>query len=214
MKILLIGPPASGKSIQGQKLSEALGLPLINTGKLLRDIPETSIWYQPVDEAMEMGNLAPNNIVGGLLEEVVADTKYANGYILDGWMRQRSDLEQFDPLFDWVIYFKLSKTTSVNRIVARRVCEKNGHTYNLLFQPPKVTGLCDIDNSRLVQREDDTPAVVEFRWKEFERLTLPMLEYFNAKGILLEVNAESDPDTVAAHALEKLANAQESKKIV
>ena len=210
MKILLIGPPASGKSIQGQKLSEELGLPIVNTGKLLREIPETSIWYQPVDEAIEMGSLAPNNIVGGLLDEVIADPKYEKGYILDGWMRQRSDLEQFDPLFDWVLYFKLSKGTSINRIVSRRVCEKNGHIYNLVFQPPKVANMCDIDGSRLVQREDDTPAVVEFRWKEFERLTLPMIEYFNSKGILIEINAEPMPDVIFAEALSKLAKAQES----
>ena len=183
MKILLIGPPASGKSIQGQKLSEELGLPIVNTGKLLREIPETSIWYQPVDEAIEMGSLAPNNIVGGLLEEVI---------------------------FDWVLYFRLSKGTSIKRIVSRRVCEKNGHIYNLVFQPPKVANMCDIDGSRLIQREDDTPAVVEFRWKEFERLTLPMIEYFNSKGILIEINAEPMPDVIFAEALSKLAKAQES----
>ena len=196
MIIVLIGPPASGKGTIGKLLSEKLSLPLVNVGKMLREIPRESIWYDSINQAMDKGNLAPNSIVGGFLEEVVKDSRYENGYILDGWIRQMSDLEQFDPCPNYVVFIDASKEVSQERVLSRRVCEEKQHSYNLISNPPKKKGICDIDGSKLIRRDDDTAEVLEHRWREYEERTLPVVEYYRGKGLLKEVLSEGTPQEV------------------
>ncbi len=196
MKILLIGPPASGKGTIGKMLSEQLNIPLVKTGDLLRDIPEETIWYQKVHEYMDKGLLAPNYIVGGLLEEVTTHSRYERGYILDGWVRHIDDLEHFDPQIDKVIFLNISKKISQRRTLARRVCEKEGHVYNLLSKKPQVEGICDIDKSKLIKREDDTEEVLNTRFKAYRENTLEVISYFKKNGLLVEINAEGTPKEV------------------
>lgn len=196
MKILLIGPPASGKGTLGKILSQEWNLPLINTGKLLREVSENSIWYQPVHDSMNNGLLAPNKIVGGLLKEYIEDSHYEKGYILDGWVRQLDDLESFDPQPDLVIFLNISEEVSKKRILNRRVCEKEGHVYNLISLPPKKEGICDIDGSKLIKREDDSLDVFEKRYEEFVSKTIPVVKYYKEKGKLIEINAEVTPSEV------------------
>ena len=201
----MIGPPASGKGTIGKMLSRELNVPLINTGRLLREIPSDSIWYTPVHEAMDEGRLAPNNIVGGLLTEVITENPaYKKGYILDGWLRQISDLKFFNPKFDIVLYLNNSKETTYSRIDSRRVCEKEGHTFNLITSPPKISDKCDIDGSKLVRRKDDTKEVVDERYEEYLRLTIPVVEYFKKRSILLEVDAEGTPIEVFMRVKKKI----------
>jgi adenylate kinase len=204
MKILFIGPPASGKGTMSRMLSKELDLPLINTGELLREVPKDSIWYQPIHEAMDKGFLAPNSIVGGMLQEHTDDSRYEKGYILDGWVRQLSDLAHFDPQPDKVIYLKISKETSKERIIHRRVCEKNGHTFNLVSLPPQKNGICDFDGSKLIRRGDDNKDVFEKRYREFENKTLSVIEFYRKQGKVVEINGERTPEEVFTKILEEL----------
>ena len=204
MKILLIGPPASGKGTISRMLVKELKLPLINTGDLLREVDPQSIWYQPIHEAMDNGLLAPNKIVGGLLKEYIGDSRYENGYVLDGWVRQLSDLENFDPQADKVVYLDISRKTSEERINNRRICQAEGHTYNLISRPPVREGVCDIDGSKLIKREDDSPEVVEKRFEEFTNKTLPVIDYYQKQGKLIKINGEGTPKEVLNRVLSNL----------
>ncbi|MFC1722350.1 adenylate kinase family protein [Patescibacteria group bacterium] len=196
MKILLLGPPASGKGTIGSLLSSELNIPLINTGHLLRQVPKESIWYYPIREAMDKGLLAPDNMVAGLLKEVTSDSLYENGYLLDGWSRQLNDLKYFDPGFDIVVHLTIDKDTSWKRIKNRRICSLNGHSYDLLLKPPQKKDICDIDNSFLVKRKDDTKEIFNTRWRSHLVQTVPVIDYFKKLGNLIEVNANGNINEV------------------
>lgn len=204
MKILFIGPPASGKGTISRLLSKELNLPLVSTSKLLKEIPKDSPWFEPIRTAMDQGILAPNTVVGKILENEINHSRYEKGYILDGWIRQLSDLNQFDPHPDSVIYLYVDKETSRKRVLGRRVCQKEGHLYNLHSKPPKKEGICDIDGSPLVIRHDDNNEVFKQRYHEFVEKTLPAIEYFRKAGVLIEVEAEDKPQKVFSKVLSKL----------
>jgi len=196
MKILLLGPPASGKGTIAKMICKELNLPLISVGKMLRDIPQDSIWYTPIQEAMDKGDLVSNSIIGGFLREVTKDSRYENGYVLDGWARQLSDLDYFDPKPDEVIFLKISVKTSQERIFNRRVCEKGDHTYNLISSPPQQEGICDFDGSKLVMRDDDAANVLEHRWEVYTNRTLDVMKHYKKLGCLREVSAEGSPESI------------------
>lgn len=196
MIFLLIGPPASGKGTISKLLSQKTGLPIINVGKILRDIPKDSIWHQPIQEAMDKGELASNSIIGGFLDEITKDSRYENGYILDGWARQLSDLDHFDPRPDKVIFLNINFETSKKRIMSRRVCEKGEHTYNLISDPPLKEGVCDVDGSKLIKREDDSPEVLEHRWEIYRDDTLEVIDQYRDQGVLFEVDASAAPEEI------------------
>lgn len=204
MKILLLGPPASGKGTIGKILSKEVGLPLISVGKMLREIPRDSIWYTPIQEAMDQGDLASNSILGGFLSEVVKDSRYENGYILDGWVRQLSDLEYFDPKPDVVLFLNISMKTSQKRVLSRRVCEKGDHTYNLVYNPPQQEGICDFDGSKLIRRDDDTVEILEHRWEIYKENTLKVIKHYKMLGSLKEISAEGLPQSIFKTVLEEL----------
>lgn len=204
MRAVLIGPPASGKGTIGRLLAAHFELPIINVGKLLRDIPEDSIWYQPIREHMNRGDLAPESIVGGFLDETTKDAQYEKGYILDGWLREISDLEHFDPKPSFLLYLNISEDTSRQRILDRRVCEAYGHTYSMSIKAPKVDGVCDIDGSPITHRKDDELKVLENRLKIFRESTLPVIEFYRKNDKVLEIDAEPLPDAVLNSAIEMI----------
>ncbi len=204
MKVLLLGPPAGGKGTIGRMLSKELDLPLISVGKMLREISQDSIWYTPIQEAMDKGDLASNSILGGFLTEVVKDSRYEKGYILDGWVRQLSDLDYFDPKPNVVLLLNISKETSQKRVLSRRVCKKGDHTYNIIYNPPQKEGICDVDGSNLVSRDDDTVAVLGHRWEIYTENTTKVIEYYKRLGCLKEVSAEELPQSIFKKALLEL----------
>lgn len=196
MKILMMGPPGSGKGTVGEKLSRYLTIPIVSVGQLLRTIPDDHIWKKEIAEAHALGKLAPNHLVAALLRDELQKEKYANGYILDGWGRQISDLEVFDPGFDKVILLCIMPATSINRITARRTCSKCGKIYNLVTAPPKTAGICDVCGGKLVQRNDETAEAMQTRLQSYAAQTLPVIEYLKKAGILLEIDGEGSPDEV------------------
>ncbi len=196
MKILLMGPPACGKGTQGDLLSVFLKLPLIKVGNILRSITPDDPRYIVVNEAMDKGDLVPLEIVAAILKERVLQPDCDNGYIIDGWDRQMGDLRAFDPPFDKVLFFNISTDTSIKRITARRVCEKEGHNYNLVSMLPKKPGVCDIDGSNLIIRDDDKEDVVIERLRIYKQQTLPVVDYFRSAGLLIEIDAEPLPQEI------------------
>ena len=204
MRILLLGPPASGKGTIGRLLSDYFNIPVISVGKFLRGITPDSSHYELVQEVMAKGELVPNDLLGKILSDKVKDSRYENGYIVEGWGRQLSDLKYFDPDPHVVILLDVTKKTSWERTSNRRVCKAQGHTYNYLYNPPKKEGKCDIDGSELIIRTDDNKETFERRWEVHQQNTTKTIDYYRKKGKLVEISAESSPAQIFADIKQKL----------
>lgn len=181
MNLLLIGPPGAGKTVIANKISEYYSIPFIKTGSLLRDLPKESPNFEVINSAMVKGELAPNSIVAKIVSEEVA--KYPTGYVLDGWMRQLSDKDAFEPNIDKVIFLNCSKEVCADRILNRVVCRIHGSIYSYSDQ------VCHLCGGSLEKRSDDTKETFENRWSVYEKLTQPVINYYKNLNLILEVDA-------------------------
>lgn len=196
MKILLIGPPASGKGTVGEKLSLKLNIPLISVGELLREIPETNPLKDKIDKIMETGELVPQDIVAELLRQETSKKSADNGYIFDGWGRRKEDLTYFDPGFDKVILLEISPETALKRITLRRTCEKCGAVFNIEFVPSKIEGVCDFCGGKLIKREDESEETTKRRLAIFYEDTKETIDLYKKNGKLIEIDGEGTPEQV------------------
>ncbi len=201
MKILLLGPQGCGKGTIGQMLAERMGIPLLSVGEMLRSVEMSSQYYQKVQEDTKNGVLVAEEIVVALLKEELAKEKYKNGVIFDGWCRRMSDLEAFDPGFDFVIVLELSRETSIKRISGRRLCQVDGKTYNILTLPKEELAKCP---GRLIQREDDTEEAVKKRLEIYYTQTQEVVDYFDKLGRTIHINAEPLPGVIFTDLINKL----------
>lgn len=151
------------------------------------------------------GELVPDSIMLGMVQERIAQSDCRNGFILDGFPRtigQARGLEQISSVYKsratTVLNFVVQPALLVRRVMNRRICKKSGHIYNLVEHPPTHSGVCDVDGSELIQREDDREAVVRERIHLYEQHTRPLVDYYSAQGLLQEVEAICDPDAVTA----------------
>ena len=193
MKILIIGPPASGKGTIGDLLSVKLRIPLVSGGELLRALTAKHPRYEELHKKMDAGELAPSDLVADLLKERVSHSDCSNGYILDGWARNINNLKYFDPKFDLVLFLDISEETAIKRISGRRICELTGETYNIYTMDKKELAECP---SGFTQRDDDKENVVKERLAVYRKETSPVIEYFKKQHILVEIDAEPAPEEV------------------
>ncbi|PIS22386.1 hypothetical protein COT50_02180 [candidate division WWE3 bacterium CG08_land_8_20_14_0_20_41_10] len=201
MKVLLLGPQGCGKGTIGQMLSEKIGVPLVSVGGLLRSLNPESSYYKTVKDQMEKGVLVDNQLVGMIIKQELDDPKYAKGYIFDGWARQMSDLNIFDPGFDFVVVFEMLRETSIKRISGRRLCEVDGKTYNVNTLPKEELAKCP---GKLIQREDDTEEAVKKRLEIYYTKTMEVVNYFDKQGKTIHINAEPLPEAIFADLIKKL----------
>ena len=187
--LILFGPPGSGKGTQAGMLKEALGIPHISTGDMLRArIASGDPLGREVQGLMQSGRLVSDAAVNVLVRERIGQPDCAAGFILDGYPRT---IPQAEVMEGWlaghgfeqvVIHLKVDYTIIIARITGRRQCPRCGALYSLTSNPPKVADICDLDGTRLVVRDDDREAVVRERLEAYERQTRPLLEYFAASG--------------------------------
>lgn len=201
MKILLMGPQGCGKGTQGKKLSKHLGIPLIGVGNILRSLPEDHPSYKTIHDAIDHGNLAPQDMIADLLRERVQEPDCANGFIFDGWGRSMIDFEYFDPKFDKIVVLNLSRESSIKRITGRRMCSTDGKIYNINTLPKEELAKC---KGELIQRVDDTEEAVNVRLNIYYTETVKTIEHFKKKGIVVEVDAEPMPDVIFENVLKAL----------
>ncbi len=180
-RILLIGPPGAGKTVIANKISEMFEIPFIKVGSLLREISPENKYYEIINNSMSKGELAPNNIVAQVVKDEVEKSK--TGFVLDGWLRQLSDLTEFDPQVDHVIYLECPKETCKERILNRVVCRIDSSIYSF------SDTVCSLCGGELEKRGDDTDETFENRWEIFETKTLPVLTYFKDRNELIKIDA-------------------------
>lgn len=203
---MLMGPQGCGKGTLGRMLSEKIHIPVLAVGELLRAVEPSSIYYHQVQSDLTKGILVTEAIVVALLKEELAKEKYRKGYIFDGWARCIENLRAFDPGFDIVIVFDMSRETSIKRISGRRLCEADGKTYNIYTLPQAELAKCP---GKLIQREDDTEEAVKKRLDTYYTKTMEVVALFDAQGKTIHLNAEPLPEVIFAELMAKLALAKD-----
>lgn len=204
-RIVLLGPPGSGKGTQAVRLAAWLGVPHISTGDLLRSEVQhrTELGVQ-AQGFMDRGELVPDQLVAEMIRKRLQGT---TGFVLDGFPRNIKQAEILDGItpIDRVLHFTLDRAEIVRRLSARRVCSQCGQVYNLLSSPPRQDNICDLCGSKLVQRTDDTPEVIERRIDvQYAREIGPVIDFYEKRSVLREINAGGSIESVYRAAQEAL----------
>ena len=194
MKLILLGAPGAGKGTQADVLSHKLNIPTISTGNMLREAIQNQT---PIGLAaqrfMDNGQLVPDDVIIGIVEERVARDDCRNGYILDGVPRtiaQAEALERFGVAIDNVVSIEIEDAVIEARMSGRRVCPRCGATYHIMANPPKTDGVCDSCGSELIIRKDDRPETVHDRLAVFHMLTEPLKDFYAKQGKLRIVQGD------------------------
>jgi adenylate kinase len=213
LNLVLLGPPGSGKGTQGERLNADLRLPYYATGDILRGaVRDETPLGKSAKEYMDRGDLVPDEVIVGVIVERIDSEEAREGFILDGFPRTVPQAEALDAKLaeldrgvTAVLLIEADDDEVVRRLGGRRTCEAEGHVYHVDFNPPKVEGICDVDGSPLMIRDDDQPDVIRKRLATYHEKTEPLVSYYDGKGVLRRVAGEREPDEVTAELREVLA---------
>lgn len=208
MMLILLGAPGAGKGTQAELICQRLHIPAISTGNILREALKSGTELgQKAKTFMDAGNLVPDDVVIDMLKERIAQPDCKDGFILDGFPRTIPQAEALDAMgvvIDRVIDIEVPDEKIVTRMSGRRVCEKCGASYHLVYNPPKVEGVCNKCAGALVQRKDDNAETVRDRLTVYHNQTEPLKSYYAAQGKLFEVNGDRDVEVISADILKEL----------
>lgn len=204
MNIILMGLPGAGKGTQASEIVKKFPIPHISTGDMFRKaIKDETDLGKEAKSYMDRGELVPDEVTVGIVKERISEDDAKKGFLLDGFPRTieqadalNSIMSELDREIDAVINIEVPEEELMNRLTGRRICEKCGTTYHLVFNPPKVDGICDIDGGKLYQREDDNPETVSNRLSVNVKQSKPILEYYNEKGVLKNIDGSKDIEEV------------------
>jgi adenylate kinase len=208
MRIVFLGAPGSGKGTQAQRLIDRHGIPQVSTGDLLRaHVREGTELGRRAKAVMDAGKLVDDATILGMVRERLARPDAAAGFILDGFPRTQAQADGLAAMLagigqplDAVVLFNVDPELLVKRISGRRSCEDCGRVFNVHTAPPGTPppcGQCN-DQPRLVQRPDDNEATVSKRIAVYEEQTRPLVDYYRARGLLREIDADADFAAVTA----------------
>ncbi len=212
MNILLVGPIASGKGTQAQKLIEKFSLAHVEMGGLLRLVAkEETTLGQKVKEFLDNGILVTDEIVVEVVNHYLQSIGRMDGILFDGFPRKLSQAQYFENFMekqglkiDVVVELTLPKEEIFNRILNRRTCEKCGKIFNVVTNPPKVEGICDGCGGKLFSRSDETAEKTEVRIKQFEEITMPMIKFYKEKGMVEEIDGNRPIEVIFEDIVERL----------
>ncbi|MEK6845765.1 MAG: nucleoside monophosphate kinase [Nanoarchaeota archaeon] len=199
MKIILLGPPGSGKGTISECLEEKFGFYHLSTGEIFRaEISKKTPLGVKADSYISKGNLVPDKVTIDIVKSVV---KGKENYLLDGFPRTLPQAEGTSGLgIDAVISLDVSEATVIERLSGRRGCPGCQAIYHVKYSPPKKAGLCDKCGGKLIQREDDKPVTIKERLRVYNQQTAPLLGYYEKKGLLHHLDASPPPDVVCKNA--------------
>lgn len=210
--VIFLGPPGAGKGTQAKRLAARCNVPHLSTGDMLREhVHKGTELGRRAKPVMDRGDLVPDELVLGMVEERISRPDSAEGFVFDGFPRTIPQAEKLDQILHkrnfaapLVVNFQVSNDTLVHRVAGRWVCSVGGEIYNIYENPPKKPGFCDNDGGALVQRSDDHVDVVRERLAAFEKQTQPLIDYYRAKGNLDEVDGSANVEEVNRRLVEIL----------
>jgi len=215
IRVVLLGPPGAGKGTQAQRIAGESGVPHVSTGDMFRDaVKKGTPLGREAKAYMDRGELVPDRIVIGIVEERLKGRDAHGGFVLDGFPRtvqQARALEQGLQTrgtgISHVLNLSVPAEEVVKRISGRRVCRQCGAMYHELFSPPTEGGRCDRCQGELYQRDDDREETVTARLDVYARETSPLVAFYRERGILAEIDGVGGPDAVARRITEALDGA-------
>ena len=205
LNLVLLGPPGSGKGTQGERLQEDLELPYYATGDILRAaVREGTELGKAAKDYMDRGDLVPDEVIVGMIGERIDSSEAADGFILDGFPRTAPQAEalaaklgELGRELTAVLLIDVSDEEVVRRLGGRRTCAENGHVFHVEFNPPEQEGVCDVDDSELIVRDDDKPEVIRHRLEQYHEKTAPLIERYDSQSLLRQIDGAAAPDAVA-----------------
>ena len=210
MKLILLGAPGAGKGTQAEILSREYNIPTISTGNILRAAMKNGTPVGLKAKAfVEAGQLVPDDVIIGIIEERLAQSDCANGYILDGVPRtipQAEAMEEKGIAVDCALSIEVADQTIIDRMSGRRTCKNCSQTFHVLFNPPKQDGVCDFCGGELTIRKDDAPETVKNRLDVYHKETEPLKAFYAQRGKLVSVEGQPTIEATTAairKALEK-----------
>ena len=205
MNIILLGPPGAGKGTQAQRLQNDVGMVQLSTGDMLRAaVKSGSPLGQKAKGIMEAGQLVPDDLMVGLIEDRIGQPDCAKGFILDGFPRTTAQAKALDTMLaklgrklDRVIEMEVDEAALTERIVGRFTCAKCGTGYHDTFKRPKVEGVCDVCGSKeFTRRKDDNAETMKTRMVAYRAQTEPLLPYYRGRGVLRKVDGMATMEEV------------------
>jgi adenylate kinase len=200
MRIVLLGPPGSGKGTQGKLLAEKYGVPQVSTGDLLRAaVAEGSPLGKVAKAAMDAGQLVSDEVVLGIIRERLAKPDARRGFILDGFPRNIPQAHELDKMLtdldqplDFALLIEVDIDILMQRLTGRRTCVSCGRVYNVFSNPPKMDGQCDVCGGRLHHRADDNEETISNRLRVYDGQTRPLIEFYDERERLARVDGNGE----------------------
>lgn len=204
MNLILMGLPGAGKGTQAEKIVENYEIPHISTGDMFRQAikGETELGLK-AKQFMDAGELVPDEVTIGIVRDRLSQSDCEKGFLLDGFPRTVAQAEALEEILsamnkkiDYVINVDVPEGILMERLTGRRVSPTSGRTYHVIFNPPKVEGICDVDGSELIQRDDDKPETVKKRLEVNVAQAQPLINFYTEKGYLRNIKGEQDINVV------------------
>lgn len=196
MNLILLGAPGAGKGTQAEVICDALKIPAISTGNILREAVKTGTQLGlEAKSFMDSGSLVPDELVIGILKDRISEDDCKNGFILDGFPRtvpQAEALESMGIVIDKVIEIHVPDEKIQQRLSGRRVCESCGASYHIDYKPMKTMGVCNKCGGKAVQRKDDEPATILERLRIYHTQTAPLKDFYAKREKLTTVEGQEE----------------------
>jgi adenylate kinase len=212
MRLILVGPPGAGKGTQAVHLASHFSIPHISTGDIFRlNIKGETKLGLHAKSFMDAGNLVPDSVTNEMVADRLTHADAKGGFLLDGYPRNigqadflKNVLEKANTPLDAALEFKLENEEIIKRLSGRRACRGCGATSHVIFEAPKVAGICDACGGELYQRSDDAESVIANRLSVYAEQTEPIINYYKSAGLLKTISAVGEVTDIAARAIAAL----------
>jgi adenylate kinase len=213
MRLILLGAPGAGKGTQAQRITEDFNLPYFATGNILRAaVADGTELGVKAKSFMDAGGLVPDEVIIGVILEAIQAGDARDGFLLDGFPRTTpqaealgSELSGLGRELSAALLIDVPDEEVIRRLSGRRVSAKTGRTYHVEFDPPKREGVCDVDGSRLIQRDDDKPETIKNRLAVYHEQTEPLVKYYEDLGLLRRFDGTRPAQEVHDHIRAQIA---------